>query len=487
MQQSDDRADNRTENGTPGDDLCCLSPYILIDPSRTTYEGFAHNEIANLTHFFSRESEAQPMVGKDATFIQTAQIVVDQAVTHSQAHGSSSSVVSPLDAEDRYVYGFSADRFAEAVRNCFPTSIQYSLSEYTMSIATTQSQPDTGRHFKDLGQKLLQLDPPHTCIRRIGSRMDILSSAICFWEELSLEPSHGRKDVLALCLDPQEGKRFRRAIDVFLKMMRDAYQACNLGIHDVVAGIDDIYAEAQQDDYESFGQKLAKLDSGDGTILIYIINDDDNTATPPELCAASLSILTGYRSAFRDTQVQQSSDLVLQIIPRAIVLFPNRLHFPSMANYKKLAFEVYDRCGPRPKEHDGVRFSYMSAPAVYLSKSIPPKIDFRLTSNSSMAALDDDDCVHLAYVWMRGNEWLTASWTDNVGILQWNAAYCIGENYSDPWHPFVDVAKELLETTLEMLQPSGRCWRIFIAKTGGLLTDELNGEPIQPPFHRQTC
>ena len=437
-------------------------------------------EDSDMDDLFTPDFQIQPMAVPGKAFIQVAQVVVDQAVTRSQSSKEPSLLASsPSSPSDPVSRAWTTEKFAEAIRNVFPMSAQCSLFEHAAAKEPAHIWSETVQDIHISSEKLFKLDPPYACVRRMGTKMDILPPAVHFWEELGLEPSHGRKDVLAFFLDPEHEEHLQRPIETFLKMMLSAYQSCNFGLHTTVTDNNDIYNEAQKRSYEIFGQRLAELEALDSTVVVYIMNNNEATATPPELCAIALSLLEGYRSVMGASRAKNSPDLVIQLVPKSMIFSSDHLVVPPLANYKKLALEVYDRCAPRQDWEKGLLCAHKSAPAICLSKSIPEHIDFRLSSDNSVASLDEDDCVHLAYAWPLGSNWLTASWTDNIGILRWNAAFWIGEDSDNPWQPFADAAREVLETTIDMLQPRSRSWRVFIAKAGRLSKYELDGESFQ--------
>ena len=207
--------------------------------------------------------------------------------------------------------------------------------------------------------------------------------------------------------------------------------------------------------------------------MVYLVNQDGNLATPPDLCAGILSIVEGFRNGLPAQELEDPPDLAIQIIPQNLIFSPHNVVVPSISDFKKIAFEVYNRCGP-PAHLTGERVTYMTAPSVFLSTPIPKKIDFQITVDPSAAALSDDNRVHLAYTWKSASQWLTASWTDNSGIMQWNAAYWIGTDSGKPWQPFIEIFKEVIETTKNMLRPPNRRWEVLIGKSGSIFSDELS-------------
>ena len=147
---------------------------------------------------------------------------------------------------------------------------------------------------------------------------------------------------------------------------------------------------------------------------------------------------------------------------------------PSPATYKKVAFEVYNRCPP-PKEIE-ITSPYTCAPAVQLAGTIPRTIDFALSSTPIAGLSHLDRCVHVGYCWIPRASWLTASWTDNQGHQQWNASYRIATDQNPSWPTLEETIKEIWDTTVDLIDSKNAPWRLFIAKNKSMSCQELDGE-----------
>ena len=210
-----------------------------------------------------------------------------------------------------------------------------------------------------------------------------------------------------------------------------------------------------------------------GNIAIYIVNPFKNRRILPWLCAAFLKLYSSYRKNLPPNLV---SDLLLQIVPLDLVASLETITLPPARVYSKLALMLYDRCGPNFSIHKNQSSQFRCAPATRLARTFPKTIGFKLTPESSTDLLGSDRCFHVSYRWSSDEDWLTASWTDNQGVLQWNAAYCLGKERSGPWHAFLRIASEIWETTLDILRPGNSQWRIFFAKDSPMHKEELRGK-----------
>ena len=440
------------------------------------------------------------MTGNDQRFIETAQILVDQVVfgtelpvSFPQRDTETWEVV--LVDQCSYVKDLMTGKSlnVEMKRCTFKDYVDLGKGDNSTSTETLPRQqkiPHISRATAG-GQSIFKLQAPFTSIKRTGTPTDLSISALPFWEELSLRPFHGSKDISAFCIFPDKGT-VADGVKEFLDMVGDTYQSCNLGKHKlgsdffkasrglvpvpVAKGAMVDSRQALEDICKRLGAKLAQQNLEGGNIVVYMVDPLGKRHSAARLCAAFLELFASYKSALKDRKVRDPSDVVLQIVPSKLVFSSEVIIMPSLQTYKRLAFEVYDRCSPNEISLQDSGSQCQSTPAIRLSRVIPKTIDFRLSSDSTVTCLQSDNCIHLAYAWDPGDQWLTASWTDNQGILHWNACYCFGEDEEMPWSTFTMIVKEIWETTYEMLQPHQGPWRLFIVKESPILKIELDSE-----------
>ena len=454
-------------------------------------------------------------VGNDSNFMGIAQMVLDQAVSGSSIFQDSFGRSPDQDFVARQEADNQIEKMVTTLSStCNKLSKRCTISDYASlgekdaasvngeQIAPLQGQKMPRLHYPtkspSLGaaQSLFKLQHPYTCVRRTGSSLDIAAASLRFWEELSLAPAHDGKNVTAFCIFPDD-ENARIHVATFLNMIKGAYQSCNLGSHDLGADLPK-YINGQvplsmdkgaelapdlNDKCELLGRQLGKLGLRGGNTVIYIVDSSDPERSLPTLCAAFLNLFEVYNTALSETVIDKPNDLVLQIVSSNLLFSPDSVPMPSPTDYRRLAFEVYDRCGPNQEDSHRKHPQYLSVPAIRLAKPIPKTIDLRLTPESYTPRLQFDNCIHIAYVWNPGDHWLTASWTDNQGILSWNACYCFGEEEESPWHSFADIIKEIWDTTLEMMNLGYPRWRLFICKQFPADRRELDGRHSPLSYH----
>ena len=437
-------------------------------PSLPSLEWFVHTgSLVPDYRIFKPGSPPEAFTEDTQHFIRLAQVMVDQAVSTSSWSESYSLIgdyysQTPLGLNLAQKY-----MVTKIIQTCLGHAESYSLGELNTdpSIKHEISRPN---HISTV---LSRMHPPKVRIRRMDASLDILPSAIGFWEELGLEPASGTKDFMAFSISHERKEHLHRPLMTFLEQMRDAYQACNLGDHKIAAVDDDFIEAAGTEDYEALGRRIAQYEPGSRLAVVYLVSSAACPSSNLEACSGVQRLLAGFRSG--GSSINDECDLVIQIIPEYLLFKADQIALPAFSTYKRIAFEVYNRAGSA----ESVDHSFISANAITLSKVIPRDIAFQLTSDSSSAVLHHDTHVHVAYAISRDREWMAVSWTDNEGLLQWNAAYSLG-NDEEVRSEIAKVTNEVLETTLMMLNPSNRPHRIFIAKEGRYSRDEFKGKFI---------
>lgn len=417
-------------------------------------------------------------------FIKVAQMLADQAA--SDICPSTGVLSSPLIEVLKARQPLRLDKVIErSIIHLFSPSQRLTLDQlYCSSIAKDETAQALAHARQDV---ICRLDPPLITVQRTGRLVEMLSSAVSFWEELSLSPADGSKNVTAFLLYPDVALH-PQTILTFLSMIGAAYHTCNLGTHEVFESKDQeppllgVPTVNEQHRYNldllrktcvSLGLYLASLRLRRGNFVIYIIYSENTQEDLSEICACFLQIYDTYKSALSVTDISDPNELVLQIVPSSLVYSEDGLVILAPSDYKKLAFQVYDRCSPASREAEDEVASYQATPAVRLSTPIPQSVSFQLTPNPSFGLSAAHACLHLGYTWHE-EQWLTASWTNDEGSLWWQAAYWLDDK-DDPSNNLGDVVGEIWNTTLGMLHVNDGPCRIHIVKDSALNQAEQNG------------
>jgi mediator of RNA polymerase II transcription subunit 13 len=167
---------------------------------------------------------------------------------------------------------------------------------------------------------------------------------------------------------------------------------------------------------------------------------------------------------------QDKPDIVLQILPIEHIALSSTVVIPEPIFLQKLAREVYDRCPPAKAETAPSALKISSGSSIQLEQTPHKSIQFKLVADPPSDIMHENSHFHLGYAKSANGEWITAAWTDNAGRYQATVSYCtLGRT-------FFEVAREIWQTSLEVMLGRRVLWRFCIAKVGTMEREELDGK-----------
>lgn len=441
--------------------------------------------------------EEKPLSAKDS--ISITQIVTDQIVkTTLDLLGED----IPFGKENGNETT-AETRWHTVIKEIFPAAAECDLptlagvhevfQDYA-ALAKAQQRPATRKSDGPAvtGSHMYQINAPFLRVRRAETHWDLLPPAVAFWEPLGLSPISPPKNIVTFCVYPHSDA-LRPCLENFLLNLQLAYDSCKLGTHSRVetvvefeGGLVPVRASSAITPAETFkllketcvqlGKLLAiqhakireQQDSKIDAFVIYMIDPFGNPSTLWELCSAFWALFQAYGQGSTGRPDQpQKPDLVLQVIPIKYIASFDTPVILDPATYFSLAREVYDRCPPSAPSGDKTSLSIYAAPAFHLEESLPRNIPFKLISEPAQDLLRENTYMHLGYAISLDGTWVTAAWTDSCGKSQAVVSYHLGTRM------FREVAKEIWQTTIEILQSRRVNWRVCIAKAGVLEREEL--------------
>ena len=346
---------------------------------------------------------------------------------------------------------------------------------------------------------VVSLQPAHIRVRRNEALWDLKPSVLAFWEPLGLAPTNGPKNILTYCIYPAN-EDLRAQVGLFMNHLGAAYEGCRLGSHtrgDKLCDYDNgllplelstqyTYDHAVQTLRKlcfAIGNQLAKLDTRNSqnstkpedstqvdNFVIYIVNPFRSVAALKDICHAFWTLYHTYLTTQRSpTLPKRKLDLVLQIIPVKYIASPGAPVVLEPSMLRNLAREVYNRCPPATPSEEPSRLRIPSAASIQLEEIPPKSIQFKLTAESPSDLLYENSHIHVGYAISPGRDWITAAWTDNAGKYQSTASYCLASGN----RTFFEVAREIWQTTIDIISVRRVQWRICIAKAGLVEREEL--------------
>ncbi|PSN75088.1 hypothetical protein BS50DRAFT_628321 [Corynespora cassiicola Philippines] len=443
--------------------------------------------------------DEKPLSTKDS--IAVAEVVTSQitSTTLDLLHED-----KPVEAKRQDGRLSSELRFHSVIKEIFPKASDCNVSTLA---AIPDIYPDIQQQTKGqqrppprkvnegsstLGHHMYQINTPHVRVRRADILWDLLPPALAFWEPLGLAPCSPAKNVVSFCIYPHSDS-LRPCVENFLVNIQIAYDNCKLGSHARVETIQEYEGglvpfkvsaptstraafKSLRDTCIQFGKvlgsKYAQMRSKDelkiDAFVIYMVDVGSTPSTLWELCSAFWACFQAYGQGPPARPDQPSKpDLVLQIVPVKYIASFEVPVIQDSTTYSNLAREVYDRCPPSAPSEDKTPLSIYTAPSFQLEEAVPRQIPFKLTSEPPQDLLRENSYMHLAYATSLDGLWITAAWTDSCGKSQYVASYNLGTRI------FGEIAKEIWQTTVEIMQARRVTWRVCVAKAGVMEREEL--------------
>ncbi|KAF1953801.1 hypothetical protein CC80DRAFT_477313 [Byssothecium circinans] len=442
--------------------------------------------------------DEKPLSGKESSYV--AQIVTDQiaSATLDILHEDQST------ANDVFEHRPSSEStWQGAIKTIFPKAMDCSVTAFSSvndvfpdlppQVKGQQRQPPRKPNEGPaiLGHHMHQISPPHIRVRRTDALWDLLPPALAFWEPLGLSPCSSAKNVVAFAIYPHS-ESLQHCVRNFLVNIQLAYDSCRLGNH-ARAGIPEYEGglvpckiatwtsrraafKALRDTCVQLGKLLAvkhaqmrdKEDSKIDAFVIYMIDPFEDSTAIWELCSSFWTLFQSYKQGPPGRPDQpQKPDLVLQVVPIKYVASFEAPVILDASTYTSLAREVYDRCPPSSPGDDKTPLSIYKAPSFQLEEPIPRSIPFKLNADTPQDLLHENSYIHLGYAISLDGTWVTAAWTDICGKFQAVVSYNLGTRM------FGEIAKEIWQTTIEILQARRVTWRVCIAKAGVMDREEM--------------
>ena len=339
-------------------------------------------------------------------------------------------------------------------------------------------------------------------LRRYNSLLELSPSSLAFWEELGLAPASGSKNLHVYCVYP-ESEKSRELIDNFLTIMTVVYESSKLGAHargsdfnrykdgiiplQVTTKDEASYKITDlQETFDSLGRELADVYSTDeksfldhtSNIVLYVIYPLDEKTSLWQICSSFLRLQEKFQqSRSLSTYTHYAINITLQLTPSNLIASYSELLALQSHHYMRFACEVYDRCQPTSPIKNNMGFDIFCAPSLLLAESLPKSIPFRLSPDPPSDLLNETACMHIAYAKSVDGRWIMAAWTDNSGKRQAHVTYNLEGNQS-----FNDIAKEMWQTTLEVIQRRRVTWKVIIVAVMEMAREDLDGMSNISPF-----
>jgi mediator of RNA polymerase II transcription subunit 13 len=350
--------------------------------------------------------------------------------------------------------------------------------------------------FLTLKGSLFRIPSPFIRIRRNDALWDVLPPAVTFWNTLGLAPTCGPKNIISYAIFPSH-EGLAEATMQFVGDLSLCYESCKLGTHtrgDYLLGYNDgvIPWEIPEDGAAEscdaalksvcakMGVELSELaiekytneptvTANVDSLVIYMIDDGECPTSISAIAAGFWVLLNTYSSSCSSVvQSRIPPNLVLQVIPKSLVLENGGVVILANDKLQTLARHVYDKCPKSKPSQDALDLTICSNASIRLADTLPRKIPFELVVEAPSNVMLDNSQLHVAYSKSASGNWITAAFTDNTGRNQTVISYCMSGNRT-----FREVATEIWQTAIQIMQERRVNWRLCIARAGIMGMEEL--------------
>ncbi|KZT13177.1 uncharacterized protein LAESUDRAFT_719502 [Laetiporus sulphureus 93-53] len=331
------------------------------------------------------------------------------------------------------------------------------------------------------------LEPPMLNVEKSNAVIQVMPSALRFWEKLGLGPRAGKKDVTAYVFFEASGDEREDEVCRWLAKVSATYAARNYGIHmpgstnnPSKPGLVPVRFEELK---KSLANYVATLPRHPGTYLVFYI------ITPPSVMALRSTVLRNFFTAVkRANKAHPDTDVLYHFAPETLIADeygdPRLLH----RGLEAFVADVYDRI-LQPVERSMSRrlFAHsmrirtsLHAPAFALARPTSassarntehvPHVTFAFESRpSSLDVVDRHTMLHAAYTLTPCGRWLVAACVDERGEESAVEAWLVPEESVEAF-----VVNQVWSFARSFAARANVEWKLVVARMGVIGMNEVD-------------
>ncbi|GJE84832.1 mediator of RNA polymerase II transcription subunit 13 [Phanerochaete sordida] len=333
-----------------------------------------------------------------------------------------------------------------------------------------------------------EIDPPMLVVGKTDALLQVLPSALRFWEKLGLRPRGGSKDVKAFLFFEASDDAREAELDNWLEVLGKTYAAKQFGTHAPgrAAGCTrDGLVPVQFDTFRktlvSFVQGLPDL----GTPVVFYI------VVPTHMITLTSAPLRHIFSAMkRARKAHPDTSLLFHLIPEPLT--SSNMEDPAMRHFgfETIAEAVYDRILvlvrrmiSRVLTADEPRMQVLlQEPAFALARPSLRKPTFRLEARAStLDVVDRFAILHVGYRISPCGRWLLVACVDQRGEMHELKAWVLQADGAEDF-----VVGNVWALAANIAARADVEWRLVITKHGAMSEQELDAWRKQLSSAEQT-
>ena len=443
----------------------------------------------------------------DEQRIQLAQLITDQSIHYAslaepwtlrfKTRGGDcpSTADDPLQTATSTLFPGSERCTLAECAELGATAVRHSTLRSTISSMSKDQGASQPKSDSSLSGSTINLAAPDFRVKRGETILDILPIALDFWEELSLSPRLGAKDVIAFCICP-DLEHWKRGASSFLTSVSHTYQSLKLGNfevgHQTASGfqsglvpypltsrLPDTAVPEIHEVCAGFGKALQSLADSKCSVVVHVTGPFRGRDALLPVCSMFVKVFETYAAGLKSDP--SPSDLVLQLVPPNWVVSDQTIPLQPPSRWTGMARMIYDRCPVQATERIHSPSRYMSASLFELSPKVPNTLDLRPNALAASGLLEHSSVVHIGYAWRVGMHWVSCAITDDLGCHQWAASFYVGPSPKS-WTIFRAIATEIWDVTLELMGSSRKSFTVLVAKESRMHDNEMKSKLAHPIY-----
>ncbi|KAF8164920.1 mediator complex subunit 13 C-terminal-domain-containing protein [Crassisporium funariophilum] len=346
------------------------------------------------------------------------------------------------------------------------------------------------------GFKPLQaLEAPMISIGKGDAIIQVVPTALRFWEKLGLGPRGGCKDLSAFVLFEDDGEQRQPQMESWLASVAHTYQGKHYGTmspgKSSVCQRDGLLGLRLDTSFrKSLASFIASLSAAQTTVIVFVVLPVTvMTLSSPvlrQVLSASKKVLDGHKE----------SQIVFEFIPEQHIFgscekssaYDSSLDLLASSVYNRILVPV-DRVMSR-RIHDYTEpvqvQNFFMDPSFTLSRSLYNKVSYVRAAHTSLDVMDRYTLLHVAYHLTACGKWVIAACVDQRGEAYDLGVWLTqspGEHDNEDFTKEENAIRKVWEFAMQFAKKANVEWRVVFARLGAMPEREMSAWTTQLTVH----
>ncbi|KAJ7496590.1 mediator complex subunit 13 C-terminal-domain-containing protein [Mycena latifolia] len=335
------------------------------------------------------------------------------------------------------------------------------------------------------------LESPMISIGKADAVIQILPTALRFWEKLGLTPRGGRKNATVFVLFEDDGDARQQLAEAWLAKMSAVYDSKHLGTltpgNHAMCSRDGIFPLRFDSTFrKSLATFVASLAPAQSNLVFYVV-------TPlSTMSLASPLLRQVFSSVKKALKTREESQTLFQFVPEALVACATgRNPATQIADLEAVCYSTYDRIlqpvdrvmSRRFFEHGEPIRGYFQDPAYTLARPLRPTVKYVKRPKAPLDVVDAGTFLHVGYGFSECGKWILSACVDQRGEAHDLAVWLTQTQTPNPDGEEADVetfsneeyaVRKVWDFACQFAKRANVAWRIVFSKLGSMAIADLD-------------